>query len=205
MKLKPICTGQMSRITSLDCLTDTSWSHQRRHLLTNISTSDHFSGDFFAFAVQVADFKGSCKYQWWWNFRRAIAAFFVKLAAGCSFHLWKQWGIMYVCVRIWHLKLIASRVSLDVALQIVDPALPEETAPGSICTWISLHGTWDFYAGLFRSKSSTAEFSQLNLSCFSESKALNPPLGNKITHLLKKNDGTPPNRKEGRLKKTLKL
>ena len=34
--------------------------------------------------------------------------------------------------------------------------------------------------------------SQLNLSCFSESKALNPPLGNKITHLLKKNDGTPP-------------
>ena len=38
--------------------------------------------------------------------------------------------------------------------------------------------------------------SQLNLSCFSESKALNPPLGNKITHLLKKNDGTPPNRKE---------
>ena len=31
-----------------------------------------------------------------------------------------------------HLKLVASRVSLDVALQNVDPALLEEAAPGSI-------------------------------------------------------------------------
>ena len=48
-----------------------------------------------------------------------------------------------------HLKLIASRVSLDVALQNVDPALPEKTAPGSICTWISLDALGTFARDYF--------------------------------------------------------